>query len=106
MTCLDIGFLCGERASLTLLSIEACFLRFVLDRLYLAGNLVTMHWLVCTCDALEEMDCLATCSRLVAAAVQDDEVEDVAAKAEDRGNQHDPTIDITWVNYAFDSLGQ
>ena len=47
-----------------------------------------MHWLVCASDALEQVHIFAIRVLLVAAALQDDEVEDVAAESKDRNEQH------------------
>ena len=53
-----------------------------------------MHWLVCASDALEQVHFSSLLVFLVAAALQDDEVEDVATEAKDRSDQHDLAIDI------------
>lgn len=57
-----------------------------------------MHGLVGACDALEDVHAFASITLLVAAAVEDDDVEDVATESEDRRDQHDFAVDVGWVN--------
>ena len=65
-----------------------------------------MHGLVCTGNTFEQVRRLTLFVLTIAATVQDDDVEDVAPKAEDCDNQHEPAIDFTRVNQAFSSLDQ
>ena len=65
-----------------------------------------MTWLVRARNALEQVLFLAPFIRLIAAAVQDDDVEDVAPQSEYRRDEHDFTVDIAWIQESFDRLGQ
>ena len=49
---------------------------------------------------------LAPFIRLIAAAVQDDDVKDVATQSEYRRDEHDFTVDIARIQESFDRLGQ
>ena len=63
-----------------------------------------MTGLVRARNALKEVLFLALFIRLVAAAVQDDYVEDVASQSEYRCDKHDFTVDIARIQKSFDRL--
>ena len=65
-----------------------------------------MTWFVRACNALKQVLFLAPFIRLIAAAVQDDDVEDVATQSEYLRDEHDFTVDIARIHESFDSLGQ
>ena len=65
-----------------------------------------MAGLVRARNALEEVLFVAPFVPLVAAVVQDDDVEDVATQSEYRGDEHDFAVDIARVQESFDRLGQ
>ena len=65
-----------------------------------------MHWLVCTGNALKQVKLLSLLALVVAAAIQDNDVEDVAAKAKDCRDKHDTAIDISWAQQSLNRFGQ
>ena len=65
-----------------------------------------MHGLICTCYAFKQVNLLSFFTFVVAAAIQDDDIEDVAAQAEDCSDEHDPAIDVSWVHQSFDCFGE
>jgi len=65
-----------------------------------------VHGLVSTGDTFEQVHLFASFPFTVATAGEDNEVEDVATEAKDRGNQHDFTVDIARVHQPFHCFGE
>lgn len=65
-----------------------------------------MHWLVRTGNAFKQVQLFSFLALVVAAAIQDDDVEDVAAKTKDCCDKHDTAIDISWAQQSLNRFGQ
>ena len=57
-------------------------------------NTIAMHWLVGAGDAFKQASLFATVVLIVAAALKDKEVGDVAAESEAGSDQHELSIDL------------
>ena len=59
-----------------------------------------------TSDAFKDVLLATLFVNIIAAAVKNDDVEDVAAKAEDRSEEHDLAVDLSRSDQALYSLGK
>ena len=101
--CLIIG---GLKANIALFlrGQKRAFARLSSELSVLLRDRSTVQRLVSACDALKDTHVSSRRGLLIAAAVENEKIEDVAPKTEDCSDQHELPIDFGWVQKSLNSF--